>query len=73
LIVLCSSDAEYLALTTELLEKMKVNGRRTPVIVAGAPESAEQLQALGVSDFVNVRSNPIELLSKWQGLLGVEE
>jgi methylmalonyl-CoA mutase len=73
LIVLCSSDAEYLALATEVLEKLKAKGRQTSLIVAGAPETADQLRAAGVADFVNVRSNPIHLLSEWQRLLGVEE
>jgi methylmalonyl-CoA mutase len=70
LIVLCSSDAEYLALATELLAKLK---GKTPVVIAGAPESTEQLQAAGVADFVHVRSNPIEVLAKWQQRLGIKE
>ena len=73
LIVLCSSDAEYLALATELLTKLKALGRKTPVIVAGNPESAEQLTAAGVAEFVHVRSNPIELLAKLQQQLGIKD
>jgi methylmalonyl-CoA mutase len=72
LIVLCSSDAEYLPLATELLAKLKALGSKTAVIVAGSPESTEQLQAAGVADFVHVRSNPIEVLTKWQQKLGIE-
>lgn len=71
LIVLCSSDPEYPALATELLAKLKARGRKTPVIVAGLPDTAEQLKAAGVADFVHVRSNPIEVLTKWQEQLGV--
>jgi methylmalonyl-CoA mutase len=73
LIVLCSSDAEYLALATEVIARLKALGRKTPVIVAGNPESIEQLQAAGVTDFVHVRSNPIEFLSKWQHRLGIKD
>ncbi len=71
-IVLCSSDAEYLAFATELLARLKALDRKTPVIVAGNPESAEQLRAAGVADFVHLRSNPIEFLANWQQQLGIK-
>jgi methylmalonyl-CoA mutase len=73
LIVLCSSDQEYLALATELVLKLQALGRKTPVLIAGNPDSAAQLQAAGVADFVHIRSNPIELLTKWQQLLGIRD
>jgi methylmalonyl-CoA mutase len=73
LIVLCSSDAEYLALAIEVMARMKMLGRGIPVIVAGSPESKEQLEAAGVADFIHVRSNPIEVLTKWQRLLGIKD
>ena len=72
LIVLCSSDPQYPALVAEAMSKLKALGRKTPVIVAGYPDSAEQLKAEGVADFVHVKSNPIELLAKWQQRLGIE-
>ncbi len=72
LIVLCSSDPEYPALAAELLAKLKALGRKTPVIVAGHPDSAEQLKTAGIADFMHVRSNPIEVLTKWQEQLGIK-
>ena len=72
LIVLCSSDPEYLALATDLAPKLNALGRTTPVIVAGNPECAEQLRAAGVADFIHVKSNPIEVLTSWQLKLGIE-
>jgi methylmalonyl-CoA mutase len=72
LIVLCSSDVEYLALATEVLARLKSLKHETPVIVAGYPDSVEQLQAAGVADFVHLRSNPIEVLTKWQQWLGIK-
>jgi methylmalonyl-CoA mutase len=65
-IVLCSADAEYAALAAELLPKLETLGRATPVIVAGNPESAEELRAAGIADFVHLRSQPVEFLTKWQ-------
>jgi methylmalonyl-CoA mutase len=72
LIVLCSSDAEYLALAAGLTRKLKSLGRETPVLIAGYPESAEQLLAAGVADSIHIRSNPIKVLLKWQQQLGIK-
>lgn len=71
LIVLCSSDPEYLALATALLPALKARGIATPVLIAGNPETAEQLKTAGITDFVHMRSNPIELLTKLQQQLGI--
>jgi methylmalonyl-CoA mutase len=73
LVVLCSSDAEYPGLATELIAKLKTLGRDCPVLIAGYPDSAEQLVAAGVADFIHIRCNPIEVLTKWQRRLGIEE
>jgi methylmalonyl-CoA mutase len=72
LIVLCSSNEEYLALATEVLSRLKSLKHEIPVIIAGYPDSAEQLQAAGVADFVHLRSNPIEFLTRWQQRLGIK-
>jgi methylmalonyl-CoA mutase len=72
LIVLCSSDPEYLELATKLGASLNALARTTPVIVAGNPETAEQLRAAGVADFIHVRSNPIEVLTAWQQRLGIK-
>ena len=73
LFVLCSSDPEYLSLATDVIASLNALGRKTPVIVAGNPESAEQLRAAGVADFVHIRSNPVELLTTWQQRLGIKD
>ncbi|HEV2484713.1 MAG TPA: methylmalonyl-CoA mutase family protein [Terracidiphilus sp.] len=72
LIVLCSSDPEYLELVTELALRLKELRRKTPVIVAGNPEFTEHLRAAGVADFIHARSNPIEVLTAWQQQLGIK-
>ena len=71
LVVLCSSDPEYVALATELFAEMKAHGVQIPVLIAGNPESAEQLRAAGIAEFIHLRSNPIEVLTKVQQLLGM--
>jgi methylmalonyl-CoA mutase len=65
LIVLCSSDAEYLALAKEIVPQTKA-----PVLVAGNPkEQIDALRVAGVKDFVYVGVNAVEVLSRWQEAL----
>jgi methylmalonyl-CoA mutase len=65
LLVLCSSDPEYVALAKEIIPKTNA-----PVLVAGNPkEQMETLRAAGVRDFVYVGINAVEFLSKWQEAL----
>jgi methylmalonyl-CoA mutase len=67
LIILCSSDPEYLALAQEVCPKVKV-----PVLVAGNPkEQIAALQAAGVQGFVHVLSDAVETLTEWQNKLGI--
>lgn len=69
-VVLCSSDDEYLPMAQPLIETL---GGKVPVIVAGNPATTDQLKAAGVADFIHVRSNALEVLSTWQKRLGVTE
>ena len=69
LIVLCSSDAEYLAFAQEVCPAVKV-----PVLVAGNPkEQIDALQAAGVQGFIHVFSDLIQTLSHWQDKLGQDK
>jgi methylmalonyl-CoA mutase len=72
LIVLCGSDLEYLGMATDLALKLKSLGRSTPVVVAGNPDSAQQLRVVGVADFIHIKCNPIEVLTSWQQQLGIK-
>jgi len=66
LIVLCSSDPEYLSLAQEIIPKVKV-----PVIVAGNPkDQIDALRSAGVAGFVHVFSNLVDTLTEWQSKLG---
>ncbi len=72
LIILCSSDDEYVSLAESLIEALKAAGRSTPVVIAGNPTTTDQLTALGVADFIHIRSNPLASLAQWQQRLGIE-
>lgn len=62
IIVVCSSDEEYAALVPEINALL---GREI-LVVAGNPECRKELEASGVHNFIHVRSNLIEELSRLQ-------
>jgi len=67
LIVLCSSDPEYLVLAQEVCPRVQA-----PVLVAGNPkEQIAALQAAGVQGFLHVASDAIQTLTQWQDKLGM--
>ncbi len=67
LIILCSSDPEYLAFAQDICPKVKV-----PVLVAGNPkDQIDALQAAGVQGFVHVLSDAVATLTEWQNKLGI--
>jgi methylmalonyl-CoA mutase len=69
LIVLCSSDPEYLALAQEVCPRA-----RAPVIVAGNPkDQMDALKAAGVAGFIHIQSDAVQTLSEWQKRLGMED
>jgi len=59
IIVLCSSDDEYAELAPQAF---KAIAGRQEFVVAGAPACTEDLKAVGIEHFVNVRSNVLETL-----------
>ncbi|MGC8761226.1 MAG: methylmalonyl-CoA mutase family protein [Bryobacteraceae bacterium] len=68
LIVLCSSDPEYLEFARDVCPRVSV-----PVIVAGNPkDQIEALRETGVSGFVHIFSNIVETLEEWQRRLGID-
>jgi methylmalonyl-CoA mutase len=65
LVVLCSSDPEYLPLAREVCRQTK-----SPVIVAGNPkDQMELLRAAGVKDSVYLGMDAVKFLSHWQEAL----
>jgi len=60
IIVLCSSDDEYATLAPKAWKKLQ--NAKEIFIVAGAPACMEDLQKLGISNFIHVRCNVLETL-----------
>lgn len=59
-VVLCSSDDEYATLAPEVYNLLR-EGKEL-FVVAGAPACMEDLKAIGIEHFINVRSNVLETL-----------
>ena len=67
IIVLCSSDDEYAEFAPKawkILQKMDEQ-KRPMFIVAGAPACMEDLQKLGIENFIHVRVNVLDTLKKF--------
>jgi methylmalonyl-CoA mutase len=65
LIVVCSSDEEYAQLVPELAAKI----RNEILVVAGNPACRPELEAIGMKNFVHVRSNLLTELEKYQNIV----
>lgn len=68
IIVLCSSDDEYAEFAPEAYKYL--NGR-AQFVVAGAPDCMDDLKAVGVKHFINVKSNVLETLRGFNKTLGI--
>ncbi|MFT3738429.1 MAG: methylmalonyl-CoA mutase small subunit [Breznakibacter sp.] len=67
-VVLCSSDDEYAEAAPKAFEAL---GNAAIFVVAGAPACTDDLKAKGIQHFINVRSNVLETLKGFNGLLKI--
>ncbi|MDD4921876.1 MAG: methylmalonyl-CoA mutase small subunit [Bacteroidales bacterium] len=68
IIVICSSDDEYAELAPKAYAAI---GGKEIFAVAGAPECTEELKAIGITNFINVRSNVLQTLQELNKQLGI--
>ena len=68
IIVLCSSDDEYAELAPAAYAASK---DKAILVVAGAPACADDLKAIGIEHFVNVKTNVLETLKTFNSLLKI--
>ena len=68
IIVLCSSDDEYAELAPAAYEASK---GKAILVVAGAPACADDLKAIGIEHFINVKTNVLETLKQFNQLLSI--
>lgn len=71
-VVICSTDKTYPELVPSLTKGIKAAKPDTLVLVAGYPaDHVEAFKAAGVDDFIHIRANCYELLTKLQNRMGV--
>lgn len=69
ILVVCSADEEYAALVPDIFDQVK---DKAIIVVAGYPKDiVDELKAKGIEQFIHVRSNVLEELRKFQGMLGL--
>jgi len=68
IIVLCSSDDEYVELAPEAYKL--IDGKEL-FVVAGAPACTDDLKAVGIEHFINVKSNVLETLRMFNSKLNI--
>ena len=68
IVVLCSSDDEYAELAPAAYKAL---AGRAEFVVAGMPACMEDLKAVGIDQYVNVKSNVLETLKAFNVKLGI--
>ena len=68
IIVLCAADDDYVTLAPAVKEAI---GDKAILVVAGAPACTSELEAKGIKNFINVRSNVLESLKGYLKELGI--
>ena len=66
IVVLCSSDYEY---ATFAPEAFKLLDGRAEFVVAGAPACTDDLKALGINNFIHVKSDVLRTLQDFNARL----
>ena len=69
IIVLCSSDDEYAVYAPEA---HRLIGDKEILIVAGAPACMEELKTLGITNYINLKSNVLETLQQLNAKLSIQ-
>ncbi len=68
IVVVCSSDDDYAEVAPKIKELL---ADRAILVVAGAPACTPELEAQGITNFINVKSNVLETLKDYLKKLGI--
>jgi methylmalonyl-CoA mutase len=68
IVVICSSDEEYMVFAPEIYSRLKDS---SILVIAGDPESREELKSAGLGNFVHMRSDVVETLNYFNSKLGI--
>ena len=67
IIVLCSSDDEYIAFAPEAVSALD----KEILVIAGNPACRAELEQKGIKNFIHVKSNILQELNSYQNKLGI--
>ncbi len=68
IVVVCASDDDYATVAPKVKELL---GGKAILVVAGAPACTPELEAQGITNFINVKSNVLETLKFYLKELGI--
>ena len=68
IVVVCAADDDYAEAAPKVKELL---GGKAMLVVAGAPACAPELEAQGIRNFINVKSNVLETLKFYLKELGI--
>ena len=68
IVVVCASDDDYAEAAPKVKELL---GGKAILVVAGAPACAPELEAQGITNFINVKSNVLETLKLYLKEMGI--
>ena len=68
IVVVCASDDDYAEVAPKIKEMI---GDKAILVVAGAPACAPELEAQGIKNFINVKSNVLETLKFYLKEMGI--
>jgi len=69
IVVICSSDDEYAGFAPQVYSQLK---GKAIFVVAGAPACSEELKAIGIENFIHVKTNLLESLTGYNNKLGIK-
>jgi methylmalonyl-CoA mutase len=71
--VICSTDEKYPALVPAVVEALRAQRNDAIIVLAGLPAAqVEAHKKAGVDEFIHVRANALELLTRFHHQLGIE-
>ena len=70
IVVVCSSDDEYAVFAPEAFNLLK---DKALFVVAGIPACMDELKAVGIENFISVKSNLLESLTNFNYKLGIKK
>jgi methylmalonyl-CoA mutase len=70
IVVICSSDDEYPVYAPEAFRLLK---DKALFVVAGAPATTDELKAVGIENFISMKTNLLESLTDFNNKLGIKK